>query len=81
MTRRYRYPDGRVAKTARVRDWCIANPGETLSPSDLRTKFDVTGDQMKMIVSRLRAEGLLEVEFVYLAKRPAAANDPGKEAA
>lgn len=80
MTCRTNQRDGVVSQMGRVRQWCLANPGETLSPSDLRTKFGASGEQMKVIVRRLRAEGLLDVELVYLAKKPAA-NDEKRKAA
>lgn len=73
---------GPSTKIGAVRRWCLDNPEETLSPSDMRTKFGIKGDVARVIVQRLRAEGLIHPESVYLATKPApAANDDGKEAA
>lgn len=67
-------------KIGRVREWCMNNPGENLSPTDLREKFGVDQKGYGMLVKRLKAEGLIHPEMVYLATKPAA-NDDGKDAA
>lgn len=68
------------SKTNAVRAWCKENPGDSLSTTDMQTKFGISRAQAMGIVKKLRREGLFHPQIVYLATRPAA-NDEGKEAA
>ena len=66
----------------RVRQWCKDNPGEMHTPTDLQTKFGLEGRNYRKVVERLRGEGLIHPQMVYLATKPApAANDDEGRAA